>query len=120
MHHDPRPAPQRVVKVFVAVVGDANLEIKRAAAYYFARLAESVECHAKLAKDGALAKIIQIASLEDVECQEVSAFALAHLASDRDLQVPLVTLGALKPLVAMMSATRRISSSPLSFHLPLR
>ena len=66
-------------------------------------LAESVECHAKLAKDGALAKIIQIASLEDVECQEVSAFALAHLASDRDLQVPLVTLGALKPLVAMMS-----------------
>ena len=37
---------------------------------------------------GALAKIIQIASLEDVECQEVSAFALAHLASDRDLQGP--------------------------------
>jgi hypothetical protein len=91
------------IPALVAVVGDANLEIKRAAAYYFARLAESVECHAKLAKDGALAKIIQIASLEDVECQEVSAFALAHLASDRDLQVPLVTLGALKPLVAMMS-----------------
>ena len=28
---------------------------------------------------------------------------MAHLASDRELQVPLVTLGALKPLVAMMS-----------------
>merc|ERR1719240_2272917 len=44
-----------------------------------------------------------MASLEDIECQEYAAFALAHLASNRDLQVRLVELGALTPLVAMMA-----------------
>ena len=28
MHHDPRPAPQRVVKVLVAVVGDVVAQVK--------------------------------------------------------------------------------------------
>ena len=38
------------------------------------------------------------------ECQEYAAFAFAFLASNRDLQRPLVELGALTPLVKLMAA----------------
>mmetsp|Transcript_9985 Transcript_9985/g.16345 ORF Transcript_9985/g.16345 Transcript_9985/m.16345 type:complete len:169 (-) Transcript_9985:13-519(-) len=38
-----------------------------------------------------------------MECQEYAAFSLAHLASNRDLQVKIADSGALRPLVAMMS-----------------
>jgi hypothetical protein len=38
--------------------------------------------------------------MEDVECQEYAAFALAHIASNRDYQVILVV----RPLVAMLSS----------------
>ena len=47
--------------------------------------------------------VVELATLEDMECQEYAAFALAHLASNRELQVVLVELGALKPLVSMMA-----------------
>lgn len=54
--------------------------------------------------EGALAAIISLAILEDIECQEYSAFSLAHLATNRDLQVKLVQLGAVRPLVTMLSS----------------
>ena len=77
--------------------------MRRAAGYFLARLAENVEFHTELSKEGALDMVVSMASLEDIECQEYSAFALAHLASNRELQVRLVELGALKPLVSMMA-----------------
>ncbi|CAM9506308.1 unnamed protein product, partial [Heterosigma akashiwo] len=52
---------------------------------------------------GGLEAVVQLAALEDVECQEYAALALAHLASNRDHQVRLVELGALRPLVSMMA-----------------
>jgi len=42
--------------------------------------------------------------LQDIECQEYAAFSLAHLSSNRDYQVILVNIGAVKPLVAMLSS----------------
>lgn len=40
-----------------------------------------------LDREGGIETIIALASLEDMECQEYAAFALAHLASNKDLQV---------------------------------
>merc|ERR1712070_253454 len=79
------------------------MEVRRAAGYFLARLAENVEFHGELRKEGSLEVIVSMASLEDIECQEYAAFALAHLASNRELQVRLVELGALTPLVSMMA-----------------
>ena len=42
--------------------------------------------------------------MEDIECQEYAAFSLAHLASNRDNQVKMVDMGAVRPLVAMLSS----------------
>ena len=69
-----------------------------------ATLCEQVECHVELARDRALEAIISLASQEDIECQEYAAFSLAHLASNRDYQVELVRLGAVKPLVALLAS----------------
>lgn len=46
---------------------------------------------------------MRLAGDVDEECQEYAAFALAFLASNRDLQRPLVELGALTPLVKLMA-----------------
>jgi hypothetical protein len=42
--------------------------------------------------------------MEDIECQEYAAFSLAHLASNKDFQVRLVNLGAVRPLVSMLAS----------------
>ena len=69
-----------------------------------ALLCEEQEFHGDLEREGALAAVISLALLEDVESQEYAAFCLAHLASNRDLQVKLVNLGAVRPLVTMLSS----------------
>ena len=46
---------------------------------------------------------MRIAVESDLQCQEYAAFTLAFLATNRDLQRPLVEVGALKPLVTLMS-----------------
>merc|ERR1711924_571157 len=69
-----------------------------------ALLAEDAEFHDDLVREGGLETLIELASLEDIECQEYAAFSLAHLASNRDYQVLMVDKGGLRPLVAMMSA----------------
>lgn len=40
---------------------------------------------------------------QDIECQEYAAFSLAHLSSNREYQVRLVELGAVRPLVGMLA-----------------
>lgn len=54
--------------------------------------------------EGALPYIVSMAAMEDLETQEYTAFSLAHLASNRDLQVKLVNLGVVKPLVTMLAS----------------
>lgn len=55
-------------------------------------------------REGALQTIIYLAMMEDIETQEYAAFSLAHLASNRDLQVKLVNMGVVRPLVTMLSS----------------
>jgi hypothetical protein len=83
-------------------VGD--MEMKRAVGYCLATISEQIEFHNDLEREGALPVIITLATLEDIETQEYAAFALAHLASNRDLQVKLVNLGVVRPLVSMLSS----------------
>jgi hypothetical protein len=83
-------------------IGD--LEVKRAAGYFISSVAEMIDLHPYMEKEGALPAIIDMALMEDIECQEYAAFALAHLSSNRDYQVPLVKLGAVRPLVAMLAS----------------
>ena len=40
-----------------------------------------------MAREGALEALVRLACMEDIECQEYAAFALAHVASNRDYQV---------------------------------
>lgn len=80
-----------------------NVEIKRAAGYFFATMCEQVEYHPDLATEGALEAIVSLAKMEDIECQEYAAFSLAHIASNREYQVRLVELGAVRPIVAMLA-----------------
>lgn len=90
----------------VAVVtqgGLGDIEVKRATGYFLALIAETAEFHQDLDREGGVEAIIQLASMEDIECQEYAAFSLAHLASNKELQVRLVALGALRPLVSMMA-----------------
>ena len=62
-----------------------------------------MEFHDAIAREGGIEVIIEMASLEDIECQEYAAFSLAHMASNRDYQTYITKAGGLKPLVAMMS-----------------
>jgi len=82
---------------------NGDIEVKRNVAYILALLCESIAFHDDLIRDGGLDDIINLATLEDEECQEMMAFGLAHLSSNRDLQVQIVEAGALRPLVAMLS-----------------
>lgn len=70
----------------------------------FASISEINEFHADLDKENALQSVIALAQLEDIECQEYAAFSLAHLASNKDYQVRLVNLGAVRPLVSMLAS----------------
>jgi Armadillo/beta-catenin-like repeat len=82
---------------------EGGIELKRAGAYFLALLCEYREFHSDVQLHGGLQAVVQLARLEDEECQEYAAFSLAHLASNHMLQVLLVELGALQPLVSMIS-----------------
>eukprot|EP00614_Pseudopedinella_elastica_P002331 CAMPEP_0172590810 /NCGR_PEP_ID=MMETSP1068-20121228/9451_1 /TAXON_ID=35684 /ORGANISM="Pseudopedinella elastica, Strain CCMP716" /LENGTH=1361 /DNA_ID=CAMNT_0013386913 /DNA_START=11 /DNA_END=4096 /DNA_ORIENTATION=- len=80
-----------------------KLVLRRGAAYFCANLSQNVEFHDDLVRCGGLEACVTLASSPgDVECQEYAAFALAFFATNRDLQRPLVELGALKPLVQLV------------------
>ncbi|KAJ1392921.1 armadillo-type protein, partial [Ochromonadaceae sp. CCMP2298] len=81
-----------------------DIEIKRAAGYLLATICEQSEFHQDLEREGAYETVIALSRMEDVECQEYAAFSLAHLASNRDNQVKLVSMGVVRPLVAMLSS----------------
>ena len=54
---------------------------------------------------GGLESIVALASLVDEECQDYGAFTLAFLANNKSFQVPLVKMGAVRPLVSMMETS---------------
>ena len=85
-----------------ASVGSA-IEIKRAAGYFLSLLAERPECHDGIRHVGGLEAAVAFASLVDEECQDYGAFTLAFLADNKSFQVPLVKMGGVRPLVAMMA-----------------
>ena len=91
------------VKSIVKIYPSASIEIKRACGYFFSVLAECVGCHEALVESGGMESIVKLAGLVDLECQLYGAFSLAFLASNPDLQVPLVKLGAVQHLVSMMA-----------------
>lgn len=80
------------------------IDIKRAVGYFLAGICEQMAFHDTLYHQDAFEVIISLATLEDIECQEYAAFCLAHLASNKEYQVPLVNLGAVRPLVTMLSS----------------
>lgn len=80
------------------------IDVKRAFGYFFAGLSEHAEYHDIMFHCNVFKVIISLATLEDIECQEYAAFSLAYLASNTDYQVELVKLGAIRPLVMMMSS----------------
>lgn len=80
-----------------------SIEIKRACGYVFSILAEYKDNHETIRAAGGLKAIVNLASLVDLECQLYGAFSLVFLAGNCNFQVPLVQLGAVRPLVAMMA-----------------
>ena len=82
-----------------------SIEIKRAAAYFLSLLSECPEYHNGLQHVGGLESIVALASLVDEECQDYGAFTLAFLANNKSFQVPLVKMGAVRPLVSMMETS---------------
>lgn len=93
-----------VVSAAVKCQEVGNIEVKRACGYLFASLSEVNEFHGDLDKEHAIEAVIALAQMEDIECQEYAAFSLAHLASNKDFQVRLVNLGAVRPLVSMLAS----------------
>ncbi len=85
------------------VATSTTIEVKRVCGYIFSLLVENKHYHDNIQAVGALQQIVDLAGLVDDECQLYGAFSLVHLAGNRDLQVPLVQLGAVRHLVAMMS-----------------
>lgn len=81
-----------------------EIESQRNTAYILALSAESHEYHDTMSRCGCFGMLIALAAVDDRECQEYCAFALAHLASVADYQTRLVREGALRPLVSMMVA----------------
>lgn len=90
------------VELFVAKAASGSIETKRAVAYLFALLSANPEYQRAL-QETTLQSIIELASLVDEECQDYGAFALAFLANNKSFQVPLVKLGAVRPLVSIMA-----------------
>lgn len=93
---------QGCIKAVVKITPSASIEVKRACGYFFSVLSECVELHEVMASCNALECVVQLSSLVDLECQLYAAFSLVFLASNPDLQVPLVKLGSVRHLVAMM------------------
>merc|ERR1711991_178771 len=98
--------------VEIGVIGAAvkcqavgNIEVKRACGYLFASVSEINEFHGDMDKENAFQSIITLAEMEDIECQEYAAFSLAHLASNKDFQVRLVNLGAVRPYSQLRRAS---------------
>jgi len=87
----------------VKILPSASIKTKRACGYVFSVLAEYREHHADLSDSGALQSVVDLAGLVDLECQLYGAFALVFLATNAELQVPLVKMGAVRHLVTMMS-----------------
>ena len=81
----------------------SDIETRRNCGYFLAEISESPEFHDELVHEGGLKTLVYHAGLEDDEVQEYAAFSLAHVASNREYQVPVVKAGALEPLVSMMS-----------------
>jgi hypothetical protein len=81
----------------------STIDMKRAAGYFLSLLAECPECHVGIRHVGGLEAAVAFASLVDEECQVYGVFTLAFLASNKSLQVPLVKMGGVRPLVAMMA-----------------
>merc|ERR1740139_1781791 len=95
-----------MLKILIEKSTLGPIETKRAAGYLFALLTETAEFHSKIAEAGGLEFIISLASLVDLECQEYAAFALAFLASNRQYQITLAKMGAVRPLVSMMAGNK--------------
>lgn len=91
------------VQLLVNKSSTGSIEIKRAAAYLFSLLSECPDYHECISDGGGLESIIALSSLVDDECQDYGAFNLAFLANNKSFQVPLVKLGAVRPLVSMMA-----------------
>jgi hypothetical protein len=91
------------IDVVTTVAASTSIEIKRACGYIFSLLVEQRQYHENLHNAGALEEIVKLAALVDLECQLYGSFSLVFLASNRDFQVPLVKMGAVRPLVAMMA-----------------
>ena len=80
-----------------------SIEVKRAAAYYLALLSAEEEYHSSIKTANGLKSVVETAALVDEEAQDYGAFTLAFLSTNKSLQVPLTKLGAVRPLVSMMS-----------------
>ena len=81
-----------------------DVEVKRNCGYFLSLLAEYMEFHDGLVREGRIECIVILASLEGIECQKyATTFNLTHLASSRDYQVRLVDCGVLWPLMSMVS-----------------
>jgi hypothetical protein len=80
------------------------MDLSRAIGYFLASICCYVPYHGILYHQHAFQLIIDMASIDDIECQEYAAFCLAHLSSNRDYQIIIVELGAVRPLVTMLSS----------------
>eukprot|EP00940_MAST-03C_sp_MAST-3C-sp2_P002171 g2171.t1 len=80
-----------------------DVEILRNVAYFLAIMAEGgYENHPFIVDEDGLATLVRLMAADDIEIQEYSTFAVAHLSSNHDYQVRIVSEGALKPLISMM------------------
>jgi hypothetical protein len=80
-----------------------SVEVLRACGYVFSLIVEHKQYHSDLFNSGAMKEIVGLAALVDLECQLYGSFSLVFLSGNHDYQVPLVKLGAVRPLVAMMA-----------------
>lgn len=87
----------------IEIKSGSTIEIKRAAGYFLSLLSECPEYHNGIRHAGGLEAAVALASLVDEECQDYGAFTLAFLANNESFQVPLVKMGGVRPLVAMMA-----------------
>ena len=104
------------IDAVTGAVAKSNIEGKRASGYFFALLAEYKQFHERLYRARALEQIINLANLVDTECQIYGAFAIAFIASHKEYQVTIAKLGAVRPLVSMMttdSETKHFASLAL-------
>ena len=92
--------------LFKAMIDQGNqddVSILRNVAYFLALMSEGgYENHPFIVEEGGLRTLVRLMSADDVEIQEYSTFAIAHLASNHEYQVRIVQEGALKPLISMM------------------